>query len=54
MEEMTIEDLYNWAVENNCVDYKIRIQYRDEGGNYFGCDKEMYLTINEKDKTVKL
>ena len=52
--EMTIEELYKWAVENKCADYKIRIKYRDEGGEYFGCDDEMYLTINEEDKTVKL
>ena len=54
MEDITIQDLYNWAKENNCLDYKIRIQYRDEGGDYFGSDKEVFLTINEKDKTIIL
>lgn len=52
--EMTIEDLYKWAVENSCSDYKIIIQHRDGGGEYFGWDDEMYLTIDETDKTVKL
>lgn len=51
---MTIQDLYEWAVKNSCTDYEIRIQYRDEGGEYFGCDEEMFLTINENDKTIKL
>lgn len=51
---MTIEELYKWAVERNCADYEIRIQYRDEGGEYFGCDEEMFLTTNEEDKTIEL
>lgn len=52
--EVTIKELYEWAVKNKCTDYKIIIQYRDEGGEYFGCDEEIYLTINKKDKTVIL
>lgn len=54
MEDITIQDLYNWAKEHNYLDYKIRIQYRDAGGNYFGHDKEVFLSTNEKDKTVIL
>ena len=54
MEDITIQDLYNWAKQHNYLDYKIRIQYRDEGGDYFGYDKEVCLNINEKDKTIKL
>lgn len=54
MEDITIRDLYNWANEHNYLDYKIRIQYRDEGGDYFGYDKQVLLSINEKDKTIKL
>lgn len=53
-EDITIQDLYNWAKEHNYLDYKIRIQYRDEGGTYFGSDKEVFLSTNEKDKTVIL
>ena len=51
---MTIEELYKWGVEHDCLDYEIRIQYRDDGGEYFGCDEEMFLTINEENKIVKL
>lgn len=54
MEDITIEDLYNWAKDHNCLDYKIRIQYRDDGGDYYGRDKEVYLDVNEEDKTIIL
>lgn len=54
MEDITIQDLYNWAKDHNYLDYKIRIQYRDDGGTYFGYDKEVLLIVCEKDKTVKL
>lgn len=54
MKNMTIEELYKWAVEHDCADFEMRIQYRDEGGEYFGCDEEVFLTINDEDKTVKL
>lgn len=32
MEDITIQDLYNWAKDHSYLDYKIRIKYRDEGG----------------------
>lgn len=54
MEDITIQDLYNYAKDNNFLDYKIRIKYRDEGGTYFGCDNEVLLYVNEKDKTIEL
>lgn len=54
MEDITIQDLYNWAKDHNYLDYRIRIQYRDEGGNYFGYDKEVLLDIDEKSKTILL
>ena len=33
---MTIEELYNWAIDNNCENYDVEIQYRDDGGFYIG------------------
>lgn len=54
MKDITIQDLYNWAKEHNYLDYKIRIQYRNQGGDYFGYDKEVRLSIIEKDKIIKL
>jgi hypothetical protein len=38
MEDITIRDLYNWAKDHGYLDYKIRIKYRDDGGEYFGAD----------------
>lgn len=46
--------MYNWAKDNNCLDYKIRVQYRDEGGSYYGSDKEVLLAIYKEDKIIKL
>lgn len=54
MNEMTIQDLYNWAKDHSYLDYKIRIKYRDEGGEYFGVDKEVLLVVGEKSKTIVL
>lgn len=54
MEDITIQDLYNWAKDHNCLDCKIRIQYRDDGGNYYGSDKEVLLVINKENKTIIL
>jgi hypothetical protein len=54
MEDITIQDLYNWAKNHNYLDYKIRIKYRDEGGTYFGVDKEVLLDVKEINKTILL
>jgi hypothetical protein len=54
MEDITIQDLYNWAKYHNYLEYKIRIKYRDEGGVYFGYDKEVLLDIKEEIKTILL
>ena len=35
---MTIEEFYKWAKENNITDYTMKVQYRDDGGDYYGED----------------
>ena len=35
---MTIKDLYEWAIKNNCENYEVEIQYRDSGGCYSGTE----------------
>ena len=35
---MTVRELYEWAKENNCLDFDIEIPHRDGGGYYYGCD----------------
>ena len=37
-EEMTVKELYEWAVEHSADSLDIEIQYRDEGGSYYGVD----------------
>lgn len=54
LEDMTIQELYDWAKDHSMLDYKIRIQYRDEAGEYFGYDKEVLLDVDEKNKAVLL
>lgn len=33
---MTIQELYDYAKENNILDYEIEAQYADDGGFYYG------------------
>ena len=52
---MTIRELYEWAEQNNALDYNIEIQYRDDGGLYMGREEleEPYPYIDKKtEKTV--
>lgn len=51
---MTVKDLYKWSVENKCDNYKVRVQYRDEGGDYYGKDDCLYLGIDKSNKIVVL
>ena len=46
---VTIRDIYNWAKKNNAEDLEVVIQYRDEGGDYFGVDKEPRMSIGYYD-----
>ena len=54
LEDITIQELYNWAKKHFLLDYKIRIQYRDGGGKYSGYDKELWMEIDEKSKSILL
>ena len=40
---MTIQELYDWAKEKDMLDYELRVQYRDDGGDYSGEDAELRL-----------
>lgn len=52
--KITIKELYEMAVERNIEDYKIEVQFRDDGGDYLGKDEEVYFIIDDKNKTVTL
>lgn len=45
---MTITELYEWAMLNNCENLDIEIQYRDGGGDYSGTDDDLYLVVDDK------
>ena len=53
---MTIQQLYDYAKENNILDYEIEAQYADDGGFYYG-SRDTHLDdieIQENIKTVVL
>ena len=51
---MTIQELYEWAIEKDAEDFEIEIQYRDGGGFYCGVDVDVTPEINSVNKTVLL
>lgn len=54
---MTIQDLYDWGKEHNCLDYEIEVRCGTCGDrNVVYCPIEEYLYeyIEEKTKTVIL
>ena len=51
---MTIQELYDWAKEKGVLNYELRVQYRDEGGDYYGEDDELRLCDYPDNKTVIL
>ena len=46
---MTVEELYQWAKENNVEKCEVEIQYRDGGGIYYGTDE-----LIEEDIEIKI
>lgn len=42
---MTIKELFMWAENNDCLDCDICVQYRDDGGLYFGTDYDIHPTL---------
>ena len=54
MEDISIQEFYEWAKSHNLLDFKMRVQYRDEGGSYFGTDKELYCEVDWKNKVIIL
>ena len=51
---MTIEEFYKWAKENNTTDYTMKVQYRDDGGDYYGKDEEIRCWIWNHEEEVIL
>ena len=51
---MTIEEFYRWAKENNVTNYTMKIQYRDDCGDYYGETEEIRCSIHNDEKEVIL
>ena len=51
--EFTIEEFYNWAIKNNVKDYKIAVQYRDDGGDYSGVDCNVSCDLSDINRNTK-
>ena len=46
---MTVQELYDWAVEHSAEFYDIEIQCRDSGGDYNERDECYFPCITSKD-----
>lgn len=46
---MNITDLIEklQEIKEKHGDIKVAVQYRDEGGDYYGCETELYLDVKE-------
>ena len=50
----TVQEFYEYMKEQGKTDYKIHVQYRDEGGDYYGEDERIRLDIEDDNKAVIL
>lgn len=48
---MTVRELYEYAKQRDILDYEVRVQFRDDGGEYQGADAFLYL-LAEKEEMV--
>lgn len=51
---MTVQEFYDFCKRENCLQYQIDVQYRDDGGEYYGTDTDLYLKKNDNSKTITL
>ena len=51
---MTVQELYEYAKQHGVLDYEIRVQYRDDGGLYYGTDEVESITIEDGQKALVL
>ena len=51
---MTVQELYEYAKQCGVSDYEIRVQYRDDGGEYQGTDAFLYLLAEKEGKVLVL
>lgn len=51
---MTVQELYEYAKQCGVSDYEIRVQYRDDGGWYYGTDAVEYVLVEDDQKALVL
>ena len=51
---MTVKELYEFMKSQGKEDYRIIIQYRDDGGEYHGQDDDVYVIVSDNKKTITL
>jgi len=49
---MTVKELYEYMKKQGKEDYQIKIQYRDDGGDYSGEDDEVRCFFDDDNKVV--
>lgn len=48
---MTGKELIKWIEEHDAQELIFEVQYRDDGGDYYGTDKNLYMDI-ENNKVI--
>ena len=51
---MTVQELYEYAKQRGVSDYEIRVQYRDDGGEYQGTDAVESVFVEDDQKALVL
>ena len=51
---MTVQELYEYAKQRGLLDYEIRVQYRDDGGEYQGTDAVESVFVEDDQKALVL
>ena len=51
---MTVQELYEYAKQRDILDYEVRVQFRDDGGEYQGTDAFLYLLAEKEGKVLVL
>lgn len=51
---MTVQELYEYAKQRGLLDYEIRVQYKDDGGEYLGFDEVESVLVEEDQKALVL
>ena len=53
-EKLYARSLCDFINRNGLWDYQVKVQYRDDGGDYAGKDNMIYCLVDDKNKTITL